>query len=256
MPLHGLLADFHAETYFGAAISYGVRNYALYAEVDNAQGATIQAISEVEYAGFASAVAVDNYGKYYAHDVNAGTISAYASSSYTEHYGRFTYSFSTAIALIEDARYFGGTVLENSGDIQATALTRDVASFFQGGAGAVAVHQYGKYYAGVTNSGDIEAYAYANLGAVTAYGLIQQSKYGSVTYIGNAEGASIVAEAHSGSLAGDYNAGFAFADAVRQFSGSFAQLYNDGLIAASASVEPNDRDYMRLLTILPRVRSE
>jgi outer membrane autotransporter protein len=233
----------HADTWFGAAIAYGVQTIALYAETDNAEGAMISAVAEVGYSGVASAVGVQTYGAYYARDVNAGTISAYASSTYTEHYGRFTYASAGAIGVIEYSPYFGGVVLDNSGEITATAITGDGGGFWTGGAGATAVHQDGKYYAGLTNSGDLEAYASSNLGIVVAYGVIQQSKYGSTTYIGNAEGAGIIAEAHSGSAAGDYAGGRAIADGVRQFSGSFALLYNDGLIAASASVDANDREY-------------
>jgi outer membrane autotransporter protein len=234
----------HAETYFGAAISYGVKNAALYSATNNAEGALIQAISDVAYSGMASAVGTQSYGKYYAHDVNAGTISAYASSAYTEHYGRFTYAASSAIGVIEEAPYVGGVVLENSGTITAAALTRDAADFFLGGASATGVHQNGKYYAGVVNSGDISAYASTDIGVGAAFGIEQRSKYGGTTYVYNGSDASIVAQAQSGSAAGDLYGGRAFADAVRMFSGSYAILYNDGLIAASATVDANDRDYL------------
>jgi outer membrane autotransporter protein len=233
-----------AETYFGAAIAYGVQNAALYSATDNAEGATISAVAEVEYSGRADAVGVENYGKYYAHDSNAGTITAYASSAYTEHYGSFTYGAANAIGVIEDARYFGGTVMENSGEITAVALSRGAADFFQGGASATGIYQNGKYYTGVVNSGDIAAYADTEIGIAVAFGIQARSKYGATTYVYNAEGASIVAEAHSGSAAGDTYAGLALANAVRMFGGSFAQLYNDGVIVAIASVDAGDRDYL------------
>jgi outer membrane autotransporter protein len=236
--------DAHAETYFGAAYSYGVKQSALYTATNNAEGALIQATSEVGYSGMATAVGSQSYGKYYAHDVNAGTISASASSAYTEHYGRFTYGASSAIAVIEEAPYVGGVVLDNSGTIAATASTRDVADFFQGGASAVGVHQNGKYYAGIVNTGEISAYASTDIGIAGAFGIEQRSKYGAATYVYNGEDASIIAEAHSGSAAGDVYGGRAFADAVRMFGGSYAILYNDGLIAASAAVDANDRDYL------------
>jgi hypothetical protein len=239
---HGEI-EAHADTYFGAAIAYGVMNHGLYSATDNAEGASISAVAEVSYAGMANAVGSSSYGKYYSHDTNAGTISAYASSAFTEHYGRFTYASAGATGVLEDSRYFGGAVLENSGLITATAITRDLTGFFDGLTGATGVHQYGKYYAGVQNSGDIYAYAQADLGVVSAYGIVQRAKYGAITYVGNAEGASIVAEAHSGSVADDTYGGRAFADGVRMFSGSFALLYNDGLISASSSVDANDRDY-------------
>lgn len=233
-----------AETYFGAAIAYGVQNSALYSATDNAEGATISAVAQVEYAGMANAVGVENYGKYYANDTNAGSITAYASSHYTEHYGRFTYVAANAIGVIEDARYFGGTVMENSGDITAVALSRGAADFFLGGANATGVYQNGKYYTGVVNSGDISAYAYTEIGLATSFGVQMRSKYGATTYLYNAEGATIVAEAHSGSAVGDVQGGFALANGVRMFGGSQALLYNDGTIVASAYVDAGDRDYL------------
>jgi outer membrane autotransporter protein len=236
--------DAHAETYFGGAIAYGVQNSALYSGTVNGEGASISAAAEVAYAGLAIATAVDTYGKYYAHDTNAGTITAYAYSNYTVHDGRFTSSSAGATGVNEDSRYFGGAVLANSGTISATAITRNIDDFWGGLTGAIGVNQYGKYYTGVDNSGHISGYASANLGVASAYGVIQHSKYGAYTVVENAEGASIVAEAHTGSAAGDYSGGVAVADAVRMFSGSFALLYNDGLIAASASVEANDRNYL------------
>jgi hypothetical protein len=234
----------HAEAWFGGAIAYGVQNQSLYSATVNAEGATIAAVAEVEYAGLAVATGISNYGKYYAHDVNAGTITAYASSVYTEHDGRFTYAASSATGIVEDSRYFGGTVLENSGTIATVALTEGLLGFWGGLTNATGVHQYGKYYAGMVNSGDISAYASANLGLVVAYGVVQKSKYGATTIVENGDGASIVAESHSGSAADDYSGGLAISDGVRMFSGSFALLYNDGLIAASASVEANDREYL------------
>jgi outer membrane autotransporter protein len=233
----------HAHTYFGAAIAYAVQNAALYAATTNAGGAGILAIAEVDYAGLAIAVGVEDYGMYYAHAVNAGSIYAHASSNFTDHYGRFTYASASATGVIEDSRYFGGAVVENSGDITAVASSQGAPDFFQGGASATGVYENGKYYTAVANSGDIGAHAYAEIGIAVAFGIQMRSKYGATTYVGNAEGATIVAEAHAGSASGDYIGGHALADAVRMFSGSYAQLYNDGTIYASATVDANDRDY-------------
>jgi outer membrane autotransporter protein len=232
----------HAHTYFGGAIAYGVQNSARYAGTDNAYGATISALAQVDFAGVANAVAVSSYGKYYAHDTNAGTISAYASASYTDHEGGFTYAAANAMGVSQSTQYFGGAVMENSGDITAVAFSRGAADFFQGGASATGIYQDTKYYAGVSNTGDISAYAYAEIGLATAWGVQMRSKYGATTYVGNAEGASIVAVAHAGGAVDDVQGGRAIADAVRMFSGSYALLYNDGLIVASASVDPNGRE--------------
>jgi hypothetical protein len=232
-----------ASAYRGGAISIGSRTYADYSLTENDAGGTIAAYSFVEYSGLANATGVETSAKYYAHDVNAGSISAYASSHDLAHYGYFSYGGASATGVRETASYFGGVVMENSGTISATASTRDVAGFFFGGAAATGVYQDGKYYAGLDNSGDIHAQAYSELGVTTAYGVVSRSKYGSYTVVENHEGASIVAVAETGSAAGDTYAGRAIAHGINMFGGSFALVYNDGLISASALVDPRDRDY-------------
>jgi len=233
-----------ASVYRGGAISIGSRASAKYAYTANVAGGTISADSFVEYGGIAHATAVETSGIYYAHDVNAGDISAYASSHNLAHYGYFSYGAASATGVREVAEYFGGVVMENSGSITATAVTRDVAGFFFGGSAATGVYQNGKYYAGMDNSGDIHAQAYSELGIATSYGVVSRSKYGAYTVVENHEGASIVAVAETGSAADDTYGGRAFAHGINMFGGSFALVYNEGEISASAYVDPNDRDYI------------
>jgi hypothetical protein len=52
---------------------------------------------------------VETNGKYYAHDVNAGSISAYASSHGMADYGYFSYGAASATGVSEDAHYFGAS---------------------------------------------------------------------------------------------------------------------------------------------------
>src|SRR5207342_361139 len=135
----------------------------------------ISAVSMVEYSGVADATGVNTSGIYYAHDVNHGDISAYASSHDLATYGYFSYGAASATGVREVASYFGGVVMENTGSITATAITRDVAGFFFGGAAATGVYQDGKYYAGLDNGGDIHAQAYSELGIVSSYGVVSRS---------------------------------------------------------------------------------
>jgi len=221
----------------------GSRASAKYAYTSNAADASISASSLVEYSGLAHATGVETSGVYYAHDVNAGDISAYALSHDGAAYGYFSYGAASATGVREVANYFGGVVMENSGSITATAIPRDVAGLFFGGAAATGVYQDGKYYAGLDNSGDIHAQAYSELGIVSAYGVVSRSKYGSYTVVENHEGASIVSVAETGSAADDTYGGRAFSHGINMFGGSFAQVYNDGDITASARVDNNDRDY-------------
>ncbi|MFT3807601.1 autotransporter outer membrane beta-barrel domain-containing protein [Arenimonas sp.] len=232
-----------AQVYRGAAISYGLQTQARYAANYNGEDGVISAVSIVEYTGRANATGTSTYGMYYSHDVNAGTISAYALSHGSADTGNFTYGAANATGASQESPLFGGVVMVNSGDIHATAITEEALGFFHGGAGATGVYQYGKYYAGLENSGDITAYASSELGIVASYGVWSRSKYGSTTYVGNAEGASIVAASVVGSAAGDTYAGRAVSHGINMFGGSQALVYNDGVISASAFVDPNDRDY-------------
>ena len=231
-----------AEVYRGAAISVGTFTNAKYTSTLN--NGVISANAVNEYTGVASAVGVQEFADFYSHVVNNGTVNAYALSHNLDDYGHFAYGSAGAIGTYQNSNFLGGVVLENNGDIHATAIMLDVEGYFGSlgaGAGAVGAYQYGKYYAGLTNNGDITAYAYGELGFIGSYGVRQRAKYGAVSVVDNSEGASIVSVSVSGSADDDLYAGRALATGIQQFATSYGYIYNDGVIYASATVNPNDR---------------
>ena len=232
-----------AIAYVGAATSVGAQTTAYYAGMYNYAGGTISAISAVEHSGRADATGVSTSSLYYSHDVNFGTISAYASTHALNDPGQyFDYGGSNATGLSEFSVF--GSVLENYGDISATAITRDAPCACANGASAVGVDQYSIiYFAGTFNYGDISATASTNYGIAAATGVNQTTAVYDA-YLGNMEGASIIASASSGSTDDDQFGGRAIAQGVRMRAGGYAIEYNFGQIIATAVVDPNDRNYV------------
>jgi outer membrane autotransporter protein len=231
-----------AHDFVGAAYSYGAITRGSNSAMYNNEGGAISATSEVDSRGRANSVAVLTVGFDYAHDVNYGTITAYSVAHAIINDGRFSYGAANATGVRETTGYYGIAELVNRGDIDATAVVLDSEGRYGGGANATGVYQYGWLYAELNNQGDISASAGVNLGVASAIGVNQQSRYYG-SYVGNQEGASISASAHSGSTSNDYSGGFADAYAVRLSDAGEAIVYNYGQLSAIAVVDPNDREY-------------
>ena len=231
-----------AAAYVGGAYSYGAITKGSNAAMYNDQGGVISATSTVTSRGRADATAVSTAGFDYAHDVNAGSIVAYASSHAIINDGRFTYGAANATGVKEVSGLYGVSMLVNYGDIDATAITRDSTNRFLGGVSATAVYQYGWLYAEIDNQGEINARADVNIGTAMATGIKQQARYYG-SYVGNQEGASIRAAAYSGSAIGDDGSGLAAAYGVQLSDAGDAIVYNSGLIETIAVVDPGERNY-------------
>ncbi|HEY0662928.1 MAG TPA: autotransporter outer membrane beta-barrel domain-containing protein [Lysobacter sp.] len=226
----------NAAVYGGIGYATGVEAYSQDTSIHNVVGARIVAIVDAELFGGAFATGVEAGGMYGADVVNDGAIVAYG---HANAHSEGTYGFygaSGATGIYVNASYKGDAMVVNNGDINAIAIAENSVRWAQGGAGATGINTYAKYDASIVNAGDINAIAQSQFGTVAAYGAVARGKYSS--HIVNEAGASILASATVGSLAGDYSAGRAVSFGTQIFKRGMeeAVTYNAGSIVSHATV--------------------
>lgn len=214
----------------------GIQASGQYVDIANAAGATISATGEVDLFGGGFATGIEATGIYGIDIVNAGDIDVYGHAhAYSDEVHGY-YGAAKAMGIYASAGQQGNVSVANSGGITAFANAEDSVSFFQGGAGATGINAYAKYDASIVNNGDVSAIAQSEFGITGAYGVIGHGKYS--TSVVNAAGAEILAEALSGSLAGDAYGGRAVSFGVHVFGNGMDHglVYNAGSIVSRAEV--------------------
>ena len=218
----------------------GIQAGGAYVSITNAEGASITATGEVDLFGGGFATGIEATGTYGIDIVNDGDIDVYGHAHAFSEGDHGFYGAAKAMGIYAAAGTQGNVSVANNGDIAAIAKAEDSVSFFQGGAGATGINAYAKYDATIVNNGDIAAIAQTQFGVAGAYGAIGHGKY--TTNVVNAAGAGILAEASSGSLAGDAYGGRAVSFGVHVFGRGMEHgvVYNAGSIASHASVASDE----------------
>jgi outer membrane autotransporter protein len=211
----------------------GVQVSGATATVNNAAGAKITAVGEVDLFGGGFATGIQVAATYGVDVANDGDIIVYG-HAHAHSEGEFGfYGASQATGISAEAGFQGDVLVTNNGDITAVALSENSISFAQGGAGAVGINAYAKYDATVVNAGDILATATSEFGIAGAYGAITHGKYTS-HFVNDA---TIYASASVGSVASDLNGGRAVAFGSHMFGAGMAYglAENAGTIVAHAT---------------------
>ncbi|MEO6227993.1 MAG: hypothetical protein ABIO61_09110, partial [Thermomonas sp.] len=213
----------------------GIQASGAQVSITNAAGASISAIGEVDLFGGGFATGIEASGVYAIDIINDGDIDVYGHAHAFSEGDHGFYGAARATGIYAAAGFQGNVSVVNNGDISATAIAEDSVSWAQGGAGATGINAYAKYDATIVNNGDIAASAQAEFGIVGAYGVIGHGNYS--TSVVNAAGASILAEASTGSLAGDNYGGRAVSFGTHVFGNGMDHgvVYNAGSIAAHAT---------------------
>lgn len=203
------------------------------ATVNNAAGATITAVGEVDLFGGGFATGIEVAATYGIEVTNEGDVVAYGHSHAHSEGDVGFYGASQATGINANAGFQGDVLVTNNGDITAVALSEHSVSFAQGGAGAVGINAYAKYDATVVNAGDILATATSEFGITAAYGAIAHGKY--TSHLVN--DATIYAAASVGSVASDLNGGRAVAFGAHMFGSGmeYGLSENAGTIVAHAT---------------------
>jgi outer membrane autotransporter protein len=218
---------------YGALVyAAGIQAFGDTVAIDNAEGATIAAIAELDRFGFAGATAIEAHGTYDVSITNAGDVVAYGSARGWEMPGYTFLGAAGAVGIYAEASFFGNVAVTNTGAITAIATASENIDSPSGAAGATGIHAYGKYDATVANFGDVFASATSDLGIAGSYGVMAKGKY--TAHVVNGEGATIIALAQVGSQASDANAGRAIAFGTHTFGSDHATTTNDGAVIAHA----------------------
>ena len=213
----------------------GVQVSGAYATVNNAAGATITAVGEVDLFGGGFATGIQVAATYGIDVTNDGDIAVYGHAHAHSEGGYGFYGASQATGISAEAGFQGDVLVTNNGDITAVALSEHSVSFAQGGAGAVGINAYAKYDATIVNAGDILATATSEFGIAGAYGAIAHCKY--TSHLVNESGNTIYASASVGSVASDLNGGRAVAFGTHVFGAGMEDgvTENAGTIIARAT---------------------
>jgi outer membrane autotransporter protein len=230
----------HVSGYGALVYAAGIQAFGETVSLDNAEGASIVALAELDRFGFAGATAVEAHGLYGVTVTNAGDVVAYASSHGWEMPGYTFLGAAGAVGIYAESSFFGDVAVTNTADVTAIAVASDNVNGPSGAAGATGINAYGKYDASVANYGDIFASATTDLGNAAAYGVMTKGKYSS--HVVNGEGATIIALAQTGSQAGDEFAGRAIAFGTHTFGSDYAYTTNDGLVVAHATATADNTD--------------
>lgn len=211
----------------------GVQVSGAYATVNNAAGATITSIGEVDLFGGGFATGIEVAATYGIDVTNDGDVVVYGHSHAHSEGDVGFYGASQATGINANAGFQGDVLVTNHGDITAVALSEHSVSFAQGGAGAVGINAYAKYDATVVNAGDILATATSEFGITAAYGAIAHGKY--TSHLVN--DATIYASASVGSVAADLNGGRSVAFGTHMFGSGmeYGLTENAGTIVAHAT---------------------
>jgi hypothetical protein len=228
----------HGVGYGALVYVHGVQSYGDTLAIDNAAGASIVAIGEVERFGFAGATGVEAHGIYGVGITNAGDVTAYATAhGWSE--GEYVFlGASGAVGIYGEASFFGNVAVTNTGDVSAVAVSSENVDSPSGAAGANGIIAYGKYDATVVNAGDVLASATSDLGIAGAYGVQVHGKYSG--NLVNEAGATIVALARVGSQDSDTYAGRAVAFGGHMFGTDHGYIGNDGRVVAQAIATADD----------------
>ena len=230
----------HVAGYGALVYAAGIKSFGNTTTIDNAEGASIVAVAELERFGLAAASAIEAHGTYGVSVTNAGDVVAYGSARGWEMPGYTFLGAAGAIGIYAEASFFGDVAVTNTGDITAIAVASETVNGPSGAAGATGIHAYGKYDASVVNFGDIFASATTDLGNAAAYGVMTKGKY--TAHVVNGEDATIIALAQTGSQAGDESAGRAVAFGMHTFGSDHAYTTNDGVVVAHATATADDTD--------------
>ncbi len=238
---HGSIST-HASAYAGIVDTIGIKAYGEHTTITNAAGATLTASSTTERFGGAYAMGIDAGAKYVISVVNDGSIIASGHSEYglveDDGNARISRAGATGIYVAAGTQFNAGSAtVVNNGDITASALSEEAATFWAGGGGATGIMAVTSYDATLVNNGRVTATMNSSLGVASSFGMFANGKV--QNSLVNSAGASILAYANTGSLYGDYYGGKAFATGAEIFGGNLGVLYNAGTIVAQATVTPD-----------------